>query len=115
MRLKIVSDGTSNGTKIVDEESGEEVRGVTHIEWSLGVDELAKVTIEFEAVSVDVKGELDTTVWIRTEDNLPEEDEIVGVLGGIAKYKNGYWFSGTEEPYFTRIIQWEVWSWHRIQ
>ena len=35
MKLKIISDGTIKGTKVVDQDTGEELIGVTSIEWSV--------------------------------------------------------------------------------
>ena len=41
----------------------------------------------------------------------PDEGQIVGVDGGIAQYRNGVFYTGMEEPKFTRPIQWEVKWW----
>jgi hypothetical protein len=35
MRIKIVSDGTSQGTKVIDEATGEALHYVSRIEWEL--------------------------------------------------------------------------------
>lgn len=33
MRLKIISDGSRKGTRVIDANSGEEIEGVTNVEW----------------------------------------------------------------------------------
>jgi hypothetical protein len=58
MRLKVVSDGTSRGTQVVDAETGERVWGVSHIQYSIGVREPARLTVEFvDGMKVDIEGE----------------------------------------------------------
>lgn len=45
---------------------------------------------------------------------LPEEGKAVIVAGGLAKYRRGVWYSGMEEPPFSRPIEWEVEWWMPI-
>jgi hypothetical protein len=33
MRLRIISNGTGKGTRVVDAKTGEEIEGVTSVEW----------------------------------------------------------------------------------
>ena len=48
--------------------------------------------------------------WIRIEEGCeyPKEWEVVIVNGGPAMYRKGKWYSGAEEPYYRRELQWEV-------
>ena len=60
MKIKIVSDGTGPGTKVVDAETGELVEMVQSAKWSIsGPDELAVTEIVVAGVEVDVEGEID--------------------------------------------------------
>ena len=40
IRLKITSDGTPTGTKVIDSKTGEEVEGIRSVEWSISFDEI---------------------------------------------------------------------------
>lgn len=56
--IKIYSDGTPASTRVF-QENGIEIRGITSIVWSIaGPDGIAKATLTFEDVLVDVKGEV---------------------------------------------------------
>lgn len=47
MKIKIISDGTNFGTKIINKETGEIIGRVQNITWSISAaDVLAKATIE---------------------------------------------------------------------
>ena len=54
MELKIISDGTSAGTKVVDWKTGEELEGVISVEWSIGVGEFAVAKIELNMARTEV-------------------------------------------------------------
>ena len=54
MELKIISDGTSDGTKVVDWKTGEVLEGVTNVEWSIGVGEIAVAKIELNMARVEL-------------------------------------------------------------
>lgn len=60
-KIRIVSDGTPKGTKIIDEASGELIGGVSAVRWVATGRELAKVTIDFVGalVPVDLIGEVE--------------------------------------------------------
>ena len=49
--------------------------------------------------------------WINSKILLPQDGEIVCVPGGIARYNNGTWYTGMEDPIYQRAIMWEVWCW----
>jgi len=54
IRLKIISDGTPAGTKIVDSRTGEEIEGVKSIVWSICHGEFAVAKIELESCSAEL-------------------------------------------------------------
>lgn len=58
MRIRILSDGTGNGTRVVDER-GQRVEMVTKIEWQVEVKGLATAVLTFARVPVEVSGELE--------------------------------------------------------
>ena len=56
MKLKIISDGTSLGTKIVNSDTGEEVEEITSIHWEITAGEGSRATIQFDRIQCDVDG-----------------------------------------------------------
>ena len=56
-KLKIISDGTRQGTKLIDIESGEPVAGVLNLEWKLedeeGTPPFAIIMIEAPAFEIE--------------------------------------------------------------
>jgi hypothetical protein len=56
VRLRITSDGTPKGTRVVTED-GTLIRGVQLVSWHLSTGEMARCTIEVRAVAVDLVGE----------------------------------------------------------
>src|SRR5580692_8961723 len=62
MKLKIVSDGTNAGTHLVDEDTGEFVRGISKISWECSCDDvITKTIIELQNIPVEIvsKAEVD--------------------------------------------------------
>jgi hypothetical protein len=57
MRLKIVSDGTPNGTHVINEKTGEEVVHVAEVTWHLHAGMIATATIVLMAPAVELIGE----------------------------------------------------------
>lgn len=56
--VKIVSDGTSDGTKIIDQETGKELKYVIHAKWELSAEDvLAKLTLTMVNVPVEITGQ----------------------------------------------------------
>ena len=53
MKLKIVSDGTPSGTKLVTE-TGEVIEGVLLVSWSMSTDEDAVVMAELQRVPCEI-------------------------------------------------------------
>lgn len=55
MKLKLISDGTNIGTKLIDEDTGEQVHGISQITFEADVNEtLAKVSIDFFNIPVEI-------------------------------------------------------------
>lgn len=57
MRIKIISDGTSQGTHVVNEQTGERLDLVTRISWELSATHLATATLTLLRVPVEVEGD----------------------------------------------------------
>jgi hypothetical protein len=55
VKLRIVSNGLSQGTKVVDAESGREVEGVREIRWRLRAGMQAEALIMFRPESIDLE------------------------------------------------------------
>ncbi len=58
MKLRIVSDGLSIGTKVLTED-GQEIEGIRKIEWSVNAGCIAEVSIGLTAMEADIVGETD--------------------------------------------------------
>src|ERR1039458_5290484 len=58
--VKIVSDGTPNGTRLIDTDTGAEIRYVSSITWRIDSMPMhfATATVEFTAVPIEANGEL---------------------------------------------------------
>jgi hypothetical protein len=56
MYVKIVSDGTPCGTKVLRED-GSEIEGVSGINWNIEVDQFAVARIEIGVAEIEVRGE----------------------------------------------------------
>jgi uncharacterized protein YrrD len=57
LQIKIVSDGTLAGTKVVDKDTGEMVHNVSKVVWKLSTDmPLATAVLTFGKVPVEVVG-----------------------------------------------------------
>lgn len=55
--VKIISSGgVSNGSKIVDTETGQDIEGVEAVDISLKVGDIVKATIKFALVETEVEG-----------------------------------------------------------
>jgi hypothetical protein len=57
--IKIVSDGTSNGTKVFVQESGKTLANVQSINWHIDVHGLSVVTLVIQRVPVEMEAEKD--------------------------------------------------------
>lgn len=52
--IKIISDGTPNGTKVIDLETGKIIHWVQEVTWRIDTDNLAQVTIKVLNVPVEL-------------------------------------------------------------
>lgn len=80
MRLKIISDGTVPGTRVVDEETDREVEGVIAVSWSGEVatgEVKARITVKHMPVELDVHGLLfrENKLPLRTVQGWGEPEE----------------------------------------
>lgn len=61
-RVKIVSNGTVHGTKVIDEKTAELIRGVQSVTWSVDIEEnVAEATIELAGLPVELSAEVKET------------------------------------------------------
>jgi len=61
MKLQIISQGTPETTRIVDE-NGNQLEGVVHIDWKIGIDSYARATIELDGVPVILESKNNTVI-----------------------------------------------------
>ena len=54
MRLKIISDGTSKGTHVVDEDTNQEVRFVQDIKWEISAKGVSKAYLTILNVPIEL-------------------------------------------------------------
>jgi hypothetical protein len=59
MKLKVISDGTKLGTRVVNAETGELVKGVFGVQWEHKVHDLPTVILKIRSVPVEV-----TADWV---------------------------------------------------
>jgi|SRR6185436_16568660 len=69
MKLKIISDGTNEGTKLIDEDTGEMFHGISKLNWQANTDDtLTKVNVEFFNVPVEIVTQAKIELMDYTED-----------------------------------------------
>lgn len=69
MKLKIISDGTYLGTKVVNATTGEAVEDILSVRWNVDWrDGIAEATIEFRFIGVELSS---THVWQDDEEAKP--------------------------------------------
>ena len=74
MKLKIISDGTNVGTKLIDEDTGEMIHGISKLTWEANVKEIvSKVNVEFFNIPVEIvsKAEVNLLEWDSETGELP--------------------------------------------
>ena len=75
MKIKIISDGLSTNTYVINAETGERIQGVVKVDWSCEAGQTAQANIEFINVPVEVVGEVEdepnTSIEPPEYDNLP--------------------------------------------
>ena len=56
-KIKIISDGTPRGTKVIDVTSGEVLHGVTGIKWNITTSKLSSVELKMEHIPLKALAE----------------------------------------------------------
>lgn len=67
MKLKIISDGTNAGTKLIDEDTGEMIHLIQKLTWEANAEEVCtKITVEFINIPVEIvsKAEVDLIEYV---------------------------------------------------
>ena len=59
MKIKIVSDGTPQGSKVVNAETGEVLGDVTKIEWKIQTGDAARISIELNFPIAGLEAEVE--------------------------------------------------------
>lgn len=59
MRIRIVSDGIEDGTRIEDADTGDELEGVIDVVWGVSAGNRAWAKIAVQDVSVDITGDVE--------------------------------------------------------
>jgi hypothetical protein len=75
MKLKILSDGTSRNTRVINEETGEPLDGVVSIAWSMRAGRDAFVLLEMEDVPAELVGDHIKRYELRTDPETPMSEE----------------------------------------
>ncbi len=96
MKIKIVSDGTPYGVRVVDEEGEELQNKITSIKWEALSGDMPTVTMEFIDMDIDVVGEvkeeekknkegfdLEKTLWEISDKIFQQNDDLID--------KSGHW------------------------
>lgn len=70
MKLKLISDETNAGTKLIDEDTGETVSGIQKISFEVGVNgkEISKVCIELSNIPVEITSKAEVDLYELSED-----------------------------------------------
>lgn len=90
MKIKITSDGTPRGTKVIDQKTGEELEGVLMLSWTMAAEEaVGVVTLELVGVPCDIV----------TEARNIQVSPLVQVPAGmVVEDEDWTWVKGSEQP-----------------
>jgi hypothetical protein len=70
MKLKIISDGTNAGTKLIDEDTGKMVHLIQKLSWEANAKEpFAKVTVELINIPVEITSKAEVELLDYNKDN----------------------------------------------
>lgn len=60
MEIKIISDGTVNGTRVINKETGEKLKNIESIQWNIDAKDkmIARATLIFIKTEVELIGEI---------------------------------------------------------
>lgn len=59
MKLKLISDGTRQNTKVIDVDTGRQLEGVVAVECVMSKNTLPRLRIELINVAADIEGDVD--------------------------------------------------------
>lgn len=99
--IKIISDGSPYGTSVLTKD-GSRIEGITRIRWEIGVNGLAKATLDFSLVEVHVQAESEQepedelTLW------LIEHYKAINIQGRKARREIEAGFKAIEARYAVR-------------
>ena len=74
-KLKIISDGTSAGTRVVRADTGEKLKGVRKAAWVCVVGEIAIARFELIGVEIEASAEI-SEISIEGDSSLGADDTI---------------------------------------
>lgn len=79
IKLRIVSDGTVAGTRVIDIETGRQVANCTLVSWSLASDDFgSEAVISFWGLEADVYGTLERVVESEEPESvLPADNNVI--------------------------------------
>lgn len=67
-----------------------------------------------KAIDIAVSASVTDGGWIAESDRLPPPNTTVIVPYGVARFRDGTWYTGMEEPLFQREIKWPVTHWQPL-
>lgn len=100
IKLKIISDGTSGGTKVVDAKSGRTIEGIKSVNYSISMDSLPKAEIHVEFAEAEIEL-VEPTFTVDAEEEIEiqiDEPETTASEGDLD-------FSGLTEAEVASLIQ----------
>lgn len=72
--IKITSDGTPENTHIIDEKTGNSIRGVSEIQWGIrgGAEVIQEITLKFCAFSLSISFDKKQATWVLDDEAIEE-------------------------------------------
>lgn len=83
MKIKIISEGLSTNTKIINAETGESIENVTALKWECSVGHLATAEIKFINFPIEAIGETE----------IMGENELINKIESIRARNNKNWMT----------------------
>jgi len=82
MKIKLISDGTPKGTRVLNAETGEPIQGVRRAAWAVEIDQPAVVTLDFVLAEVDLTGDAAIVETTAIGDEVRSYRRIDNILSG---------------------------------
>lgn len=89
MKIKITSDGTSNGTWVCNAETGERIHGVKSVTWEVGAGGKATVALVIGDVALECVGELHNLEKLPHDPDRPIDREMIAEARAILEREGG--------------------------